>query len=564
MNPRQLLQDQSHRLVFVLDNEHTQDMRLMIEEWLKPIRGVHIANWNDPVDPGHTPIYLPTAKRLGGKKLKGPSILVRPLYQDLFALTEAAPSEDNADAIIEASQGANPFYLVSAGLLARSLAMDAEVARRAASKHKRAFEKDLAAALKEIASDPAIHQEYLQLFSKYLELQEQLVGAPGEETLSQNLELLAKKIDRKKNWRLLFKSENYKDAKGKLFYLGQLQGAPIFLEQLSSDPGPLGLSSAALVVSTLARQIRHWSSEESDVKPGHIVQEAFQLLPFPILLLGEKGEVLQYNTAFVRMSLAPSYVAKLKDLDQIQARDQNWTVRRTSFSAAHGERAIFTFLSDKPRGVDGPMGSQELGIITSSIAHELNNPIAGLLTALELLAMDDHWDADSRNELLEMKQGALRCKQLVETFLGFSRIKTDNVSMEKDLLKRCFEQALHLQRFRMVESGLRVNLMFRQSHPFAYPLHAPTATMLAYLVIGELMTAFHHLKLLERRSARGLSLEITVSEDADRFQLRIEPQVSTKQSLNSKLLQFLMQQEKLQLDILEDGTLLLVHQNVLI
>ncbi len=79
MNPRQLLQDQSHRLVFVLDNEHTQDMRLMIEEWLKPIRGVHIANWNDPVDPGHTPIYLPTAKRLGGKKLKGPSILVRPL-----------------------------------------------------------------------------------------------------------------------------------------------------------------------------------------------------------------------------------------------------------------------------------------------------------------------------------------------------------------------------------------------------------------------------------------------------------------------------------------------------
>jgi hypothetical protein len=88
--------------------------------------------------------------------------------------------------------------------------------------------------------------------------------------------------------------------------------------------------------------------------------------------------------------------------------------------------------------------------------------------------------------------------------------------------------------------------------------------MLAYLVIGDVMTAFHHLKLLERRSARGLVLEAIVYEDADRFQVVLNPQITLKQGLTSKLLHYLLQQEKLLLDVNSEGEMMFTHQNVLI
>lgn len=567
MNPRLLLQNQAHRLMFVIDSQHPQDVRQTLDEWIKPLRGAQVGDWGTATA-GFIPVWLPAPARLqSGKKPAGVSVLVRPLHQDLLNSADPQQIEALVEAVVEAREGEAPFHAVVAGFLSRALAREGEASRKLASRHQRVFERQLRAALKELATDEASHTVYLENFARFLELQEALVGVPGPETLTQNLELLSRRLDRKKNWRLILRSEAREEIKGDLFYLGTLRGAPVFLEQLGMEPGPLGICSAALVASSMRRLVHQWETSEADVKPGHIVQEAFQSLPFPLLFLGEKGEVLQHNTAFVKMNLAPSRVGKLQEFDQVQTKDQNWTVRRATLAGAHGQRVLFTFFPEKPQGIPsaGASGSQDLGIITSSIAHELNNPIAGLLAALELITMDEHWDGEERTQLLEMKQGALRCKQLVETFLGFSRLKPqEGVALEKDLLRRCFEQALHLQRFRMVESELRVSITHRQKHPFAYPLHAPTATMMAYLVLGEMMTAFHHLKLLERRSSKGLLLEARVEEDADRFRIILNPVVSPKQGLSSKLLQYLLQQERLQLDVADDGSLLFGHQNVLI
>lgn len=63
----------------------------------------------------------------------------------------------------------------------------------------------------------------------------------------------------------------------------------------------------------------------------------------------------------------------------------------------------------------------ELGLIGSSIAHELNNPIGGMLSFAQLIKMD----LDSKDKLLaeinEIERGILRCKSIVENLLGFSR-----------------------------------------------------------------------------------------------------------------------------------------------
>ena len=285
----------------------------------------------------------------------------------------------------------------------------------------------------------------------------------------------------------------------------------------------------------------------------------------PILLTGETGDVLQYNAAFGRLNLAPSTVQKFENFDEVKNRDQYWTIKKSDFQSVQGERKLTVFLKNtvkKNRSLNS--GSQDLGIITSSIAHELNNPIAGILAALEVLMMEDYLDEDTIDELKEMKQSSLRCKQLVETFLGFSRVNPVQTERRNQLLVDCFEQALNLQRFRMIESEVRILLSAKVVHPYSFPLHQPTLTMMAYLIMGEVMTHFHHLMLLEGKRAKGQSIELELHEDADNFQVMIRPQLALNRDFSSKLLSYLLDQEKLSLSYDDEGVLSFNHKIMLI
>ena len=63
------------------------------------------------------------------------------------------------------------------------------------------------------------------------------------------------------------------------------------------------------------------------------------------------------------------------------------------------------------------VSSEELGIISSSIAHELNNPLGGILAGLSVLLLED-LEMENRLSLEEMKRGTERCRQLINIFLG--------------------------------------------------------------------------------------------------------------------------------------------------
>jgi len=63
----------------------------------------------------------------------------------------------------------------------------------------------------------------------------------------------------------------------------------------------------------------------------------------------------------------------------------------------------------------------ELGTISSSIAHELNNPLGGMLNFIQLIKMDLKGDESFYNDIVEMENGANKCKNIVQNLLGFSR-----------------------------------------------------------------------------------------------------------------------------------------------
>lgn len=567
MNFKSVLEDHASLISIVMDSMHPIEVRQLVDDWLKPLRPIQVYQWSDIDKAQGLKILLPSGERLTQGKLKSDHcLLIRPLHRDLLSIGVDQEFENLADAVIEADENGESFQRVIAIWLTEYLRLLGSNQEKIAHKNQRALDKDLKFAMKTIAQDEGALGEFMELFTKFLDVQGELLARPEWDFLDKDLETLAKKLDKKKNWRLL-KTGTIGDSKkdGVLYHLGYFKGAALFVENLQITENPIWIISRYLVLYSMRRRLRLWEQGKEGTGPGALVEEAFQNIPLPMLFIGDKDEALQHNTAFVKLNLAPSKVKKISDLDQVIIKGQTWSVRKLELQGSAGQRFIFTFLPVSSNFSGQIVGSgQELGIITSSIAHELNNPLAGLLTALELMSMDDHWDEESRVLLEEMKEGANRCKQLVETFLGFSRVRADaSLNLEKGLIKQVAEQALNLQRFRMVESGLRVQLSYKQTHPYAYPINAPSLTMAIYLVLGEFMTAHHHLKLLERQAAHGIVIEGRVEEDADNFRIIFSEQLPKPLGFSSKLLQYLLQQERLLLE--EKGSeFIFSHQNVLI
>ncbi len=63
-----------------------------------------------------------------------------------------------------------------------------------------------------------------------------------------------------------------------------------------------------------------------------------------------------------------------------------------------------------------------LGILTSGVAHEINNPLTGIIGYTEMLLMKNK-DETAKKYLSNIYESSLRCKRIVENMLAFSRQK---------------------------------------------------------------------------------------------------------------------------------------------
>jgi two-component system NtrC family sensor kinase len=81
-----------------------------------------------------------------------------------------------------------------------------------------------------------------------------------------------------------------------------------------------------------------------------------------------------------------------------------------------------------------------LGLLISGIAHELNNPITGIITFAEVLRMKSK-DEKIGAGLGRILDGAERCKRVIENLLTFSRQKVPSKSLESinDIIDRAVE-----------------------------------------------------------------------------------------------------------------------------
>lgn len=97
----------------------------------------------------------------------------------------------------------------------------------------------------------------------------------------------------------------------------------------------------------------------------------------------------------------------------------------------------------------------ELGTIGSSIAHELNNPLGGIISYLQLIKMDLPMESPYRDDILEMEKGALRCKEIIQNLLGFSRTSTIEGAQILDL-RRVISKTVNILSLQFKSRGTQI------------------------------------------------------------------------------------------------------------
>jgi two-component system NtrC family sensor kinase len=107
----------------------------------------------------------------------------------------------------------------------------------------------------------------------------------------------------------------------------------------------------------------------------------------------------------------------------------------------------------------------ELGTIGSSIAHDINNPLGGMISFLQLIRMDLKKTDPILEDILEMEKAGQKCKNIVENLLRFSRPQNEGPAELVDL-NSLIERVIQL--FDLQIKSLGVDVQYKAVPSKAY------------------------------------------------------------------------------------------------
>lgn len=290
-------------------------------------------------------------------------------------------------------------------------------------------------------------------------------------------------------------------------------------------------------------------------------EEIFTKIDRPIGIFSESGEVILCNPLFSDLRITPKYCLTLNHGQAIELEHRVYQVAKERIEHGPGHVILMTFEGvGENNGSAGQFTSSELGIITSSLAHELNNPIGGVLAALSLLEIEDNLSSEVLKNISEMKESARRCKNLIEIFLGFSKA----YPQERDGadINGALDDALNLLRFRMIETGLRLEFEGYDRQLFFHrKLNRATMAMIFYLVLSEVLTQFSQLLLISSPGEeKVLVVQFRESDQTLTMSLQKKWDIGGK-LLNSKLLNHLLDLQGLELE--QESRVIRFHSSTL-
>ena len=130
----------------------------------------------------------------------------------------------------------------------------------------------------------------------------------------------------------------------------------------------------------------------------------------------------------------------------IPFRNRTWLMRAFPFS---GDAVVVVYKDvTQEREVTRRLFQAEkmsaLGQLAGGVAHEINNPLGGILAFAQIMSQDER-SPDDKESLRLISDAAMRAKRIVESLLRFSRIPKEDERGSVDLAKVVDEALLILQ-----------------------------------------------------------------------------------------------------------------------
>ena len=391
---------------------------------------------------------------------------------------------------------------------------------------------------------------HINLFQELIELKIAIYGGIGLESLLKKIhDCLVHQNTNIKSFNVLL-LEPSETKNQMVFSLGGDQWAVFTFE------GDLLCQDFQFIVLILDLIVENQAQQNKDVDQEiNDLTESFQKFPIPVLLLSSSGEIILHNSEFGKLKILPNILSSKDDNEEIEIENITYKIFRRDWSKSDHSYSLFTLsslnnYSDNTKLMKA--STAELGIITSSLAHELNNPLGGMSAALSLILLEENFKKKFGTTVKEMKNSLKRCSELVNVFLGFSRAHPTN-GLEK-IITSSFRQSLDLLRFRMVESNICLNIEFQVTNSFQKSINPSILTMVFYLILNGVLTSYSKMKLLNQDWDNIITGVFEEDSNSIGLHFKIKDLFTSGFELEkSKLIKNLLQIENFDYEVLEES-----------
>jgi signal transduction histidine kinase len=286
-------------------------------------------------------------------------------------------------------------------------------------------------------------------------------------------------------------------------------------------------------------------------------ESVFQMAPFPIAIELSERDLIWQNKTFSNLKLLPRNVKKMVDHEKVHTALGFFIVYKHSFKVLDLEYKL-VYLAQQSEKFSN--ASEDLGIMTSSLAHEMNNPLSAIKAAIEVLGILDK-NFKNQETLDHMLTSVNRCLQLIKIFLGFTKASyqlgaNGIIAADKIPFRECWEYAVQLMRTRLVSASLRLNFEWKVKSPFVVN-NSNIMTMLLYWLLSQFVNYMERKFLISQSISQDQLLIIS----EDEYTLSIKLEVTVKEIIllldQSLLMKHLLELEGLALKLNNENEILL-------
>jgi len=154
-----------------------------------------------------------------------------------------------------------------------------------------------------------------------------------------------------------------------------------------------------------------------------------------------------------------------------------------------------------------------LGLLVSGVAHEINNPLTGILGYTELLQMKTK-DESLSKELSKIYASAERCKTIVENLLTFSRQKPPERSLEN--INDIIDKTVELRAY-----WLRSNNVEIEKNYSDIPYSLLDAQQIQQVILNMIINAEHAISQVARERKGRIRISTEYSAEDNTCQIEI-------------------------------------------